>query len=71
MYALRVTCRSVLLEPYTVLVPASLQGAMAGNALLGGLVGAAVDLGSRRGFTYPAQVDVIYPACQPFRVDLP
>ncbi len=66
MYALRVTCRSVLVEPHTVQVPAVVQGAMAGNVLLGGLVGAAVDIGSARGLAYPAHVDVSYPSCHFF-----
>ena len=35
MYALRVTCKSILLESHTVQAPATLQGAMAGNLLLG------------------------------------
>lgn len=63
MYALRVTCKSVLVDQHTVQVPASMQGAMAGNVLLGGLIGAAIDVGSGRGLSYPASVDVNYPAC--------
>ena len=35
MYALRVTCKSVLVEAHTVHAQASLQGAMAGNLVLG------------------------------------
>ncbi len=66
LYALRVTCRSVLVEPHTVQVPAVVQGAVAGNVLLGGLVGAAIDLGSGRGLAYPSQVDVSYPSCHFF-----
>lgn len=62
-YALKVTCRSVLVGQHTVHAPASLQGAMAGNVLLGGLVGAAFDVGSGRGLSYPASVDVSYPSC--------
>ena len=63
LYALRVTCRSVLVDQHTVNVPAAVQGAMAGNVLLGGLVGAAVDLGTGRGVAYPASIDVRYPSC--------
>lgn len=63
MYALRVTCKSVLLESHTVSAPATLQGAMAGNLVLGGVVGAAYDIGSGRGLVYPAQIDVNYPSC--------
>ena len=63
MYALRVTCRSVLVEQHTVQAPAAVQGVVAGNVLLGGLVGAALDVGSARGLAYPARVDVRYPSC--------
>jgi len=63
MYALRVTCKSVLLEPHTVQAPATLQGAMAGNLVLGGVLGAAYDIGSGRGLVYPAAIDVNYPSC--------
>lgn len=63
LYALRVTCRSVLVGQHTVHAPATLQGAMAGNVLLGGVVGAAVDASTGRGLLYPERVDVSYPAC--------
>ena len=63
LYALRVTCKSVLVESHTVQAQASLQGAMAGNLVLGGLAGAAYDLGSGRGLVYPANIDVSYPSC--------
>ena len=63
MYALRVTCKSVLVEPHTVQAPATLQGAMAGNLVLGGVFGAAYDIGSGRGLVYPAAIDVNYPSC--------
>lgn len=63
MYALRVTCKSVLVDQHTVQAPATLQGAVAGNVLLGGLIGAAFDVGSGRGLSYPTNIDVSYPAC--------
>ena len=63
MYALRVTCKSVLLESLTVQAPATLQGAVAGNLMLGGVLGAAYDIGSGRGLVYPAAIDVNYPSC--------
>jgi len=63
MYALKVTCKSVLLEPHTVHAPATLQRAMAGNLVFGGVVGAAYDIGSGRGLVYPASIDVNYPSC--------
>ena len=63
MYALRVTCKSVLLESHMVQAPATLQGAVAGNLMLGGVLGAAYDIGSGRGLVYPAAIDVNYPSC--------
>ena len=63
MFALRVTCKSVLLDPHTVQAPATLQGAVAGNLMLGGVFGAAYDIGSGRGLVYPAAIDVNYPSC--------
>ena len=63
MYALKVTCKSVLLEPHTVHAPATMQRAMAGNLVFGGVVGAAYDIGSGRGLVYPASIDVNYPSC--------
>jgi hypothetical protein len=63
MYALKVTCKSVMVEQHTVHAPAVLQNAMAGNLLAGGVVGAAIDVGTGRGFAYPGNIDVSYPSC--------
>lgn len=63
MYALRVTCKSLLVEQHTVQAPAVLQNAVAGNLLAGGVVGAAIDVGTGRGFAYPSNIDVAYPSC--------
>lgn len=62
-YALRVDCKSVFLDRHVVQVPAGLDVAMAGNLLVGGLVGAAVDIRTRRGMSYPQHIDVKYPSC--------
>lgn len=62
-YALRVDCKSIYLDRHVVQVPASLEPAMAGNLLVGGLVGAAVDIRTRRGMSYPQHIDVKYPSC--------
>ena len=63
LFSLRVTCQSAYVEKHTVSVRPSLQVAMAGNVLLGGLVGGAVDMATARGLQYPANVDVAYPSC--------
>jgi hypothetical protein len=63
MYALKVTCKSLLVEQHTVHVKAVLQNAMAGNLLAGGVVGAAIDVGTGRGFSYPGNIEVAYPSC--------
>ncbi len=63
MYVLKVTCKSVMVEQHTVHAQAVLQNAMAGNLLAGGVVGAAIDVGTGRGFAYPNRIDVSYPSC--------
>jgi hypothetical protein len=63
MFGLRVTCKSAFVDKHTVSVRPSVQVAMAGNVLLGGFVGGAVDVATARGFQYPAQIDVVYPSC--------
>lgn len=63
LFALRVTCKSAYVDKHTVSVRPSMQVAMAGNVLLGGLVGGAVDVATARGLQYPANVDVAYPSC--------
>ena len=63
LFSLRVTCQSAYVEKHTVSVRPNVQVAMAGNVLLGGLVGGAVDVATARGLQYPANVDVAYPSC--------
>ena len=63
-YALRVQCQSSMLGRRTASTNAHLQTAMAGNLLVGGVVGAAVDVGTGRGFRYPNRIDVAFPACE-------
>jgi hypothetical protein len=38
--------------------------AMAGNLLVGGLVGAAVDIYNATGLKYPENIDITNPACE-------
>jgi len=63
LFDLRVTCKSVFADKHTTSVRSGVQVAMAGNVLLGGLVGGAVDVATARGLQYPAKVDVVYPSC--------
>ncbi len=63
MFDLRVTCKSLFADKHTTSVRAGVQVAMAGNVLLGGLVGGAVDVATARGLQYPPKVDVVYPSC--------
>jgi hypothetical protein len=64
MSSLRVTCHSPFVGSHTVQARAGLQPSMAGNLLVGGLVGAAVDVASARGLQYAAQIDLVFPSCQ-------
>lgn len=66
IYALRLDCKSVLLDAHTVQAYASIQNAMAGNLLVGGLVGAAIDIKTGRGVAYPASIDMQHPSCKLF-----
>jgi len=60
---IKLTCKPAFMAPQTVLVRPGVDAVMAGNVLLGGLVGGAVDLATARGWQYPSQVDVEYPSC--------
>lgn len=63
MFDLKVTCKSAFLDKHSVVAHSGVQVAMAGNVLLGGLVGSAVDVATARGLQYPARIDVVYPSC--------
>ena len=60
---LKVTCRSPFAGQHSTSVRTGVQMAMAGNVLLGGLVGGAVDVATARGLQYPSKIDVVYPSC--------
>lgn len=63
LFDLKVTCKSLFAEKHTTSVRSGVQVAMAGNVLLGGLVGGAIDVATARGLQYPTKIDVAYPAC--------
>ncbi len=60
---LRISCKDARFRPHVVWVPAGPDVAMAGNVLLGGLVGASVDVASGRGMAYPSQININTPSC--------
>ena len=62
--ALSISCRGQYLERFTVSTPALPSLAMAGNLLVGGLVGAAVDMYNATGLKYPENIDITNPACE-------
>lgn len=64
MSPLRVTCHSPFVGTHAVQSRAGLQPAMVGNLLVGGLLGAAVDVASARGLHYASQIDLVFPSCQ-------
>jgi hypothetical protein len=61
--ALRVTCKSVFVDAHTLRVWPTVQQAMAGNVLLGGAVGAGVDVATARGLQYPHTLQLVFPSC--------
>jgi hypothetical protein len=63
MSTLRVTCHSPFVGSHSVHARAGLQSSMAGNLLVGGLVGVAVDVASARGLHYAHQIDLVFPSC--------
>lgn len=61
---LKMACSSLYFPEITATVPSRLNLSMAGNVLLGGLVGAGVDVYRGAGFAYNPDVRIAYPACQ-------
>jgi hypothetical protein len=62
--SLQVTCKSLFFPEISVSVPSRLNLSMAGNLLVGGLVGAGVDIYRGAGFAYNPDVRITYPVCQ-------
>jgi len=64
MSALQIACKAQFFPEITASVPSQLNLSMAGNWLVGGLVGAGVDVYRGAGFAYNPDVRIAYPACQ-------
>ena len=62
--ALSISCKGQYVERFTVSAPALPSMAMAGNVLIGGLVGAAVDIYNATGLKYPENIEISNPACE-------
>ena len=62
--ALSISCKGQYVERFTVSAPALPSMAMAGNVLIGGLVGAAVDMYNATGLKYPENIEISNPACE-------
>jgi hypothetical protein len=60
---LEITCKVDFGPKFSVLVPALPSWAMAGNILVGGLIGAAYDTYSGSGLKYPENINISSQAC--------
>lgn len=61
---LNIACSSLYFPEVTAAVPSQLNLSMAGNLLVGGLVGVGVDVYRGAGFAYNPEVRIGYPTCQ-------
>jgi hypothetical protein len=60
---LRINCRDARHQNSAVWVQAVPDIALVGNVLLGGLVGASVDVANGRGVAFPSQINIQSPHC--------
>jgi hypothetical protein len=63
MTPLSITCSSLYFPAITAVVPTEVNLSMAGNLLVGGLVGLGVDMYRGAGFAYNPDIRISYPAC--------
>ena len=61
---LKITCKVQYMPEFTVSVPALPTWNLAGNILLGGIIGAAYDLHNNTGLKYPETVNITSPTCK-------
>lgn len=62
--SLNIACTSLYFPEVTATVPSRLNLSMAGNLLVGGLIGAGVDVYRGTGFAYSPDVRIDYPTCR-------
>jgi hypothetical protein len=63
MKSVQMTCESMYFSPHSMTVYPLPRPTMAGNLVVGGLVGVAVDSATGKGWTFPSQVEMRLPAC--------
>lgn len=61
---LKITCRSPYTPQHKAQASSKPNLAFAGNILIGGIFGAAVDVANARGFQYPSDIEIINPFCK-------
>jgi hypothetical protein len=59
-----VSCRGGLLEGSSTNVHPGLSAGFLGNVIVGGAIGAVIDLNTRRAFAYPSVNNIVMPICQ-------
>jgi hypothetical protein len=64
LHSLSIRCKSPYFSESWVHVPSSPNPMLAGNLILGGVVGAGVDLVSGAGFSYNPVVNIFHPSCR-------
>jgi hypothetical protein len=64
IYGLKITCKSPYTPKHTIEAGSTPKLAFAGNILIGGILGAAVDIANASGFKYPSDIEVINPFCK-------
>lgn len=61
--SVEMTCESLYFSPHKMTVYPLPRPTMAGNVVLGGLLGVAVDSATGKGWTFPQQVEMKVPDC--------
>jgi len=61
---LEITCKAPYAPKFKVVAPSLPSWSMAGNLLVGGLIGAAYDVQNNTGLKYPETINIASPACK-------
>lgn len=59
-----INCQGGLLGDASTDVESGISAGLLGNAIAGGVVGLAIDLNTRRAFSYPSVTNIVMPICQ-------